>query len=194
MNDGNVPTKVSPSFWCVTLVLITGQWTGTSATQLSGCPSPNAVAAAIAKIQQNNWSEISAERVETIWPTQFDELKCESEKACRLLVSKSRVISGHCECCEAFRFDIDHSESRLSNIIVHYSADKKEKVLDAAKTFAKAAGLPEAKMGTVGRDSVQRYEWTDSGDGVRQSYVAELRLTSFGTHWELYLSLTADPM
>ncbi len=180
------------------LVLISAQSSGSSSARLVGCPTPAAIAEAIAKIQKSNWREVSVARVATIWPAHFDELKCESEKPCRLLVSKSRVISGHCECCETFQFDLEQNKDEsqgewLNNIIIHYTTSKKREAIDAAKAVAKSAGLPEAKITTVGRDSVQRYEWTDSGR-VRQGYVAELRLTSLGTHWELYFSLSAYPI
>jgi hypothetical protein len=167
--------------------------------RLIGCPDPNKIADALAKVQQNNWRTISAQQVLSIWPSRFDELACESEKGCRLLVSKDRIIGGHCECCEAFTFDVNENQGgsrseHLSNIIIHYSARSKKEVVDAAKKLARGAGLPGDKIATVGGDSVQRYEWTDSRERVRQSYILELRFTLVDRNWELYLSLGAERM
>ena len=133
----------------------------------------------------------------SIWPSRFDELACESEKGCRLLVSKNRVIGGHCECCEAFAFDVerlaDGSRSEhLNNIIIHFSTSDKGAVIDAARVLARAAGLSEGKAAKVGTDSAQRYEWKDSGEQIRQSYVLELQFIRADRNWELYLSLGAE--
>ena len=129
---------------------------------------------ALAKIQRNKWRDVSAERIQTFWPFPFDELKCESEKGCRMLVSKSRVINGHCECCEAFVFDIERNESGssmeyLREILIHYSATDKQNVVEAAKMLAHGAGMPEDKVATIARDSVQRFEWPDAGEQNRQT-------------------------
>jgi len=184
------------TFSLVILAFFIPQDTGSSTGRFTGCPSPDAIAQDLTPIVKSNWQQVTPERVLAIWPNQFDELKCESIKPCRLLVSKSRVIDGHCECCETFQFDIEPrkeqpSVSTLRNIIIHYSAAKRMEVVDAAKKLARAAGLPEAKANEIGTDSVQRYEWSDSAEGMRQSYLGELQFTKLSGHWELYFSLTA---
>jgi hypothetical protein len=149
------------------------------------------------QIGQSDWKQVTPEHVLDTWPSQLDELKCKSETSCRLLVSKNRVIGGHCECCEAFEFDSDPRAEgprnmSLGNIIIHYSAAKRPGVVDAARKLARAAGLPEAKIATVGSDLVQRYEWSDTVKEIRQSYIAEMQITKLSTHWELYFSLSAS--
>jgi hypothetical protein len=179
------------------LVLTIVQVSPSNEIGLLGCPSPSEMADSLTKLRQNSWRTISVERILSIWPSHFDELACESQKGCRLLVSKDRVIRGHCECCESFAFDVERNEDgsrseHLSNIIVHYSAHSKEEVVDAARKVARGAGLSDAEAATVGRDSVQRYEWKDSRQQVRQSYILELRFTREDRNWELYLSVGAE--
>jgi hypothetical protein len=162
-----------------------------------GCPKATAIADALANIQKHNWNGISAASVMSIWPTSFDELRCDSQKPCRLLVSKNRVIGGHCECCETFQFDIKQgpsgsSSDRLRNIIIHYAAYNKSDLVRAAEELLRGAGLPEDKRITLGRDPVQRFEWTSTQEGSRQSYLAETQITRVGSDWEFYLSVTAD--
>lgn len=179
------------------LVLTSAVISQFSGTGLIGCPNPGKIGNALTQLQQNNWRIISAERVMTIWPSRFDELACESDKGCRLLVSKNRVIGGHCECCEAFAFDVeptaDGSRSEhLNNIIIHFSARDKGTAIDAARVLARAAGLPEVTAAKVGADLAERYEWKDSREQIRQSYVLELRFIRADRNWELYLSLGAE--
>jgi hypothetical protein len=169
-------------------------------TGLVGCPNPIDVAKGLRNLQQNNWTTISVERVISIWPNRFDELACERKNGCRLLVSKNRVIGGHCECCEAFVFDTEQKGdgpriNHLNNIIIHYSSRSREKVVDAGRTFAEAAGLPRTEVAKVGTDSPQRYEWRDSATKQSgQSYILELRITRADRNWELYLSLGAEAL
>jgi hypothetical protein len=185
------------NLYIVSLILIMTQAAHSSG--LIGCPNPDVIANALQKLQERNWGSISVEKVESIWPTGFDELACESKSGCRLLVSKNRVIGGHCECCESFAFDVEaipggsHAE-RLDNFIVHYSAPSKGEVVHAAQRLAQGAGLTSVEAMTIGNDSNQRYEWKDSREQVRQSYILELQFTRANPNWELYFSLGAVPM
>jgi hypothetical protein len=179
------------------LILAIAQIIPSSDSGLLGCPSPREIADSLGRVQQNSWRTISVERILSIWPSHFDEVACEGEKGCRLLVSKDRVIRGHCECCESFVFDVKRNEDgsrseHLNNIIVHYSAHSREEVVDAARIVARGAGLAEPESRTVGRDSVQRYEWKDSRQELPQSYILETRVTRVDRNWELYLSLAVE--
>jgi hypothetical protein len=114
-----------------------------------------------------------------------------------MLVSRDRIIEGRCECCEAFAFDVERNADgvrieHLKNIVIHFSAPSKERVIDAARKLAQAAGMPECKVATINADSAQRYEWRDSREQVRQAYTLELQFTRADRNLELYLSLGAD--
>jgi hypothetical protein len=129
----------------------------------------------------------------------LDEIACQSEQGCRLLVSKERVINSHCECCETFAFDVGRSSDgssseHLNNVIVHYSARSQERVVDAARELAKAVGVSNRDVAKVGDDSVQRYEWKDSRAHVQENYLLEVRFTHADRNWELYLALSAEPL
>jgi hypothetical protein len=170
-----------------------------SERRLVGCRDPISIASNLETLQQNNWKELSVKDVLSIWPSRFDELNCESEPGCRLLVSKDRVIAGHCECCEAFTFDVEmngdgsRSES-LNQIVFHYSSRDKRQVIDAAKRLAAGAGLAGDRVALIGEKSIERYEWPDTRESVPQSYIMELQFNKVGHNWELYLSLGAVPL
>ncbi len=70
--------------------------------------------------------------------------------------------------------------------------------MDAGRTFAEAAGLPQTDVAKVGTDSpprYERYEWRDSATKQSgQSYILELRITHADRNWELYLSLGAETL
>jgi hypothetical protein len=185
------------ALFAVVLIFAGPLTTPVHAPPLEGCLSPTIMAEALTKIQRSNWKAISADQILSVWPSHFDELKCQSEKGCRILVSKNRVIAGHCECCEAFVFDVEKKEGGppseyLNNIIIHYSERDKGRVIEAAKELAQAAGLPNDQIAAVGGDTVQRFEWTDRRELVRQSYVAEMHFTKLGAKWEYYLSISAE--
>jgi hypothetical protein len=181
-----------PTLLAAVLVLASAQTTAPSEGHLVGCPNPATASEALAEIQRNDWRELSVERIQAIWRFPFDELKCESEKGFRMLVSKSRVINGHCECCEAFIFDVERNEGgasveSLHEIIIHYSATRRLNVVEAAKLLSHGAGMPKDKVATIARDSVQRFDWTDAGERNRQSYLAEVQFTKVGSNWSFIL-------
>jgi len=94
-------------------------------------------------------------------------------------------------------FDVEQNgdgsrSDHLNNIIVRYSARSKDEIVDAARKLAQGAGMSEAEAATAGRDSVQRYEWKDVRDQVRQSYILDLRFDHPDSNWELYFSLGAE--
>jgi hypothetical protein len=161
---------------------------------LRGCLEVKKLTASIVKLRENNGKTISAEQLISIWPTPLEESACQSDKGCRLLVSKDRIISGHCECCEAFAFDVQQDDDgqrveRLHNVIFHYSARSKTATVDAARKIGQAAGLPERELGRINSGSPQNYEWKREEGPVQQRFAIELRITQEDGNWELYLSL-----
>jgi hypothetical protein len=164
---------------------------------LEGCPAPSQMASHLAELQHRNWQTISAEQIIKIWPAPLDEVVCQGTKRCRLLVSKERVISGHCQCCETFAFDLEdrHSEpaaEHLNNVIIHFSATTREEVISAARVLAESIGLSKPDIGRIDDKAIQRFEWADKKDSSGQSYLLELQLTPEVGHWELFLSLSAN--
>jgi hypothetical protein len=164
------------------------------ANELIGCPNPQVVADVLTKLEKADWQSLSVDRVMSDWPIQFDELACEGERRCRILVSKERVIKGHCECCEAFVFDSESDKDgkpkeKLVNVIIHYSASSREELLADAMIILGAAGLPDAKIRLLGHETAQRFEWESAHGKATLSNVLETNITKVGTNWELYASL-----
>jgi hypothetical protein len=117
----------SRGFAVTTLFLVVGLTSGFPQSGLRGCRSPNKIAEGLARLQTNDWKTVSVDRLQSIWLTAFDEVVCDDPKGCRFLVSKERVIGGHCECCEAFKFELTHradgkQTEELSDAIFHYSS------------------------------------------------------------------------
>lgn len=183
----------------IMLVLMAGQRCPCAENHLHGCQAPEVLSKALTKLQQSNWNKISFKHVLSMWPSQLQELKCDSEGGCRILLSQDRIVSGHCECCEAFEFDVDTNQDlsrgeHLSNIIFHYSDPDRNYVIDAAKRMAIAAGLPQEQLPAIGRKRIDRYDWDDERPAVRQSYTLEVHVTKVGQNWELYFYILAGPL
>jgi len=165
------------------------------ANELVGCPDPELVAHSLTKIEKADWQNLSVDRVMSDWPVQFDELKCKGERSCRILVSKERVIKGHCECCEAFVFDVESDENgkpkeKLVNVIIHYSSSNREELLTDAMRILSGAGLPDAKVRLLGHETAQRFEWESAYGKATFSNLLETKITKAGANWEFYASLT----
>lgn len=183
----------------IILVLIAAQTCLSAERHLRGCHDPGPLSKALTNLQQNNWNKISCKQVLSTWPSRLDELKCESETGCRILLSRDRVISGHCECCEAFEFDMERTPDgspgeHLSDIIFHYSDPDRNYVVDAAKRLAEAVGLPQVQVPGIGGKPVERFYWDDAREALRQSYTLELHLSRVGQNWELYFYILAVPI
>lgn len=168
-----------------------------SKSGLHGCPDPIGISKSLQAIQRQDWRKVSADSVMSSWPGQLDELVCHSGTPCRLLVSKNRVIDGHCECCESFVFDIEldsagSKQEHLKNIVIHYSSSGKVEMLGGAREFAQGAGVPSDKVAILGKDSVQRFAWTTDLGGAKYDNLAEVQIKRVGSNWEFYLSLTRD--
>jgi hypothetical protein len=65
-------------------------------------------------------------------------------------------------------------------------------MLEGAKKLAQGAGLPSDKVTILGKDSVQRFEWTNNLGDEKYENLAEMNIKKIGSNWEFYLSLTRD--
>jgi len=109
------------------------------------------------------------------------------------------VISGHCECCEAFEFEVETNSDgsageHLNDIIFHYSDPDKSYLIAAAKRIAEGAGLPKDQAALIGRKPVERFYWDDERAPVRQSYTLEVHLTMVEKNWEFDFYILAEPL
>jgi|ERR1700722_17652607 hypothetical protein len=164
-------------------------------TELVGCPDPDLLAVSLTKIEKSDWQNLSVERVMSDWPVQFDELVCEGAPPCRILVSKERVIKGHCECCEAFVFNVESDKGgkpkeKLVDVIIHYSSSNREDLLRDAMKILRGTGLPEAKIRLLGHETAQRSEWESVNGEATLNNLLETKITKVGTSWELWASLS----
>lgn len=147
------------------LVLSAFQSGAFSRTRLEGCPDPAVITNGFAKLSRMDWSDLTIARVREIWPVRLETLECEGEKV-SVIGSKGRVIDGECECCQAFDFDVKQdlkgpSAERLANIIIKYSALRREDVVDVGKALARSAGLKKADVDSIGRESMHNFSWQD---------------------------------
>lgn len=78
---------------------------------------------------------------------------------------------------------------QLSDAILHFSNPHKEKIVEAAKKLARAAGLREADVAKISDDAVQRYEWKTQRGKMENSYILDMRFTQVKNNWELYFAL-----
>ncbi len=164
------------------------------ANQLEGCLDPNAITAALERIRVTDWRNVSLRGLRSIWPTELDALDCDTE-VCHSVWSKDRIIKGHCQCCATFYFDVKHDSEgpsrreELQNIIINYTGHHREEIVAAARAFAKASGLPESDLATIGNDAVQNFSWESTRGSEKDIYGVELRFTRQGALWELYFNV-----
>lgn len=162
--------------------------------QLEGCLNPNAISGALEKIKEAGWQNVSLQRLRSIWPRELDALDCDTE-VCRSVWSKDRIIEGHCQCCATFYFEVQHNPGgqkvgNLQNIIINYTSHRREDSAAAAKSLARAFGLGEVDLATVGNSGVQNFTWKGTRDDEKDDlYGLEVRFTPHGTLWELYFNV-----
>jgi hypothetical protein len=169
------------------------------ANQLEGCLNPGVVASALETIHATDWRNVSLERLRSIWPTELDALDCDTE-VCHSVWSKDRIIKGHCQCCATFYFDVkrnsDGSSRReeLQNIIINYTGLHRKELIADARRFARASGVPESDLATVGNDRVQNFNWESASGNEKDIYGVEVRFTRQGASWELYFNVGRNAM
>lgn len=162
---------------------------------LPGCRQPSEVARNLTSLQQKNWKAVSSAQVGAIWPSPLEEIECKSTAGCHVLVSKDRVVNGHCQCCETFNFGFDQRLNGpryeyLKSFVMHYTGQAKPEIIGAARQIARAFGLSDDESERVGSDSVQRFQWNNKK--IHQSYDLEMQFAQVANSWELYLALSAD--
>jgi hypothetical protein len=183
----------------VVTILLSAQTHGALIPQSERCVAPATTAKALERIQLHNWRDLSAERLTKLWPGALDEEKCKTDDAldCRMLETRDRSKDGAWGCGEAFVFRSEGRKDglpadRLDNLFVHYSAADKKSVIAAARVLARGLGAPERQIATLEQNSYRRLEWQKSINGLRQSYLAEVRFTSTDKAWQLILSVSVD--
>ncbi|HKO12489.1 MAG TPA: hypothetical protein VJV22_10995 [Acidobacteriaceae bacterium] len=103
-----------------------------------------------------------------------------------------RIISGHCECCETFAFQVRSSGSRrieqLDEVVLNYSARDKEHLVSAARKIGAAIGMSPTDLATIGSANEQNFHWNTITGNHREISAAEVRLSHRGQGWELFLN------
>ena len=163
--------------------------------RLKGCPDPDTLAKGLTKLAHSNWQEVTVARVQAMWPAELLGIDCDST-VCTSIGSKGRIINGGYECAEAFSFGVKQNADgtrteQLQNITIRYSASNQKEVIAAARTLAKAAGLPESDLARVGRDPHENYHWEDSSK--RELVGLSLDISHREAVWSLHLDLSRYP-
>jgi hypothetical protein len=133
--------------------------------RLEGCTDPAIFTQTLARLSTSDWSQISIARMESMWPTRLAGLDCGTE-GCSSLSHEGRVISGHCQCCETFYFEVRRGRNgkrheTLDAIVIDYSSADQNEVVTTAQDLARAAGMAEINVMTVGRQPSQDFSWRD---------------------------------
>ncbi len=179
-------------FAVTALVLVVGN--SQASNQLEGCPDPKVIADALEKIKDAGWQNVSLQRLREVWPTELSAADCGAEASLSAW-SKDRIIKDHCQCCTTFFFvQQDQSETkgeRLQNIVINYTGRRREEIVAAARGLARATGLGDSDLATVGNDTVQNFTWKGTrGNDKDDLYGLEVRFTRQGALWELYFNVS----
>jgi hypothetical protein len=160
--------------------------------RLEGCVDPKTITTLLANMQQADSPGISLEQLRTIWPTELADIECDA-KANRSVKSEDRILKGHCECCSVFSFKVRREQGgatseQLVGATINYSASRRNKLVSLAKDFARASGLGESELKTVGTEVAQSFQWEASKGREPRVYVVEIRFTREVGLWKLYFS------
>jgi hypothetical protein len=178
----------APLWFGIAMVLALPVGSRTEDVGLEGCGSVTAITQALAKLEKNDLKEISLDRVQSLWPTKLEASDCTTE-GCRSLLHQGRIIDGVCQCCE--KIDIDqrpNSEGGVDEslvVTIYYSAPAEKDVVTAAKLLAKAAGLGDDEIRTVGREPDQSFQWK----GARQTelFLMAVKFAHRDKLWTVYV-------
>jgi len=157
---------------------------------LEGCGNAAAITKAVAKLEESDFKEISLDRIQVMWPTKLEASNCTAE-ACRSVLHQGRVVDGQCQCCE--KIDIDRSTNSAGGVdeslvtTIYYSAYDEKEIVVMAKALAKAAGLADKEVATVGRESEQSFQWK----GTRQAemFLMSVKLAHREKLWTAYVHI-----
>ena len=159
-----------------------------SAAPLEGCTDPSLLAQAIMALHSSDWSTLSINRVQAMWPTELRGLDCNSD-SCTSIESKGRIIQGRYECSETLFFGTTGSSraTALTNVVIHYSARDRKTIAQLSKVFAKAAGLPESQAARMDPHPSEEFHWNNT-DKTLSALGVEIR--ERGPVWTLTLNLS----
>lgn len=162
-----------------------------------GCTDPVVISNALKKVTDTDWQNISETSLQSMWPAELGGADCRGG-ACQTLWRKDRIIDDKCECCELFKFDVDRDDKanaikeRFYGIMIYYSADGQSEVLNAARMFARALGLSDSDVATIGRNPQEKFMWNVDGK-QQQIALMEVQLMRQQRTWEVYISLSRHP-
>jgi hypothetical protein len=158
--------------------------------EIEGCGNAMALTKPLAKLEESNFKELSLDRIQAMWPTKLEASECTAD-GCRSVLHQGRIIDGQCQCCE--KIDIDRSTNSAGGVdeslvvTMYYSARGKKKMVAAAKALAKAAGLADEEVTTVGRESEKSFQWK----GTRQAemFLMSVKLSHREKLWTAYVHI-----
>lgn len=160
-------------------------------SRLEGCVEPKKIAMVLGKLRQDNSPIFSEEQFRAMWPVEMADAEVDS-KTSRTLQSNDRIIKGYYQCSEAFTFNVRREGGvirlELHSVTVNYSALRRDTLVTMAKLFARAVGLKEADLKTVGVESSQGYQWEKIKGKERRAYTIDLRFTRKEGLWNMYFN------
>lgn len=162
--------------------------------RLVGCPDPIVISRALAELRRIDWQRVTVPIIQNIWPTELLGIDCDTI-ACSSVGSKGRIINGQYQCSEVFFLDInegvDHADGgQLKNLVIHYSGTRRQVEL-GAKMMARAVGLKEPDVETLGNGLHHNFLWED---GTRPALSGlNVELSHSGAVWTVMLNFSRVP-
>jgi hypothetical protein len=159
---------------------------------LDGCLAESRLADAVAKLAQEDWKTVSLAELRTIWPTDLSDTICQFN-VCHMAWSMDRIISGHAECCTTFAFDMQESggsngTERLNDVAITYTSSQRDQLVFVAKNIARAAGVNEKDLASIGSAKDQHFSWIKTRNNQQELSSIELQIGQHGQHWELFVN------
>jgi hypothetical protein len=113
-----------------------------------GCENAQILAKALSDVNNQDWSNLSVEKLQELWPTELKEHDdCRTGKepyeACTFLIHEGRVIDNSCQCCERFLIQGPPSLEKgasLRTVFIKHSARELRTLITIASIYATAVG------------------------------------------------------
>jgi len=165
------------------------------ANGLEGCTDPAALAKAAESLRHSDWRTLTVARVKMMWPTELVGVDCDKD-ACTSVESRGRIIRGRYECSETFFFAAKHESdgtapTELTNLVIQYSSNNRLTIIQVARSLAKALGVSEEALATIGREASQSLHWENPGQASISGLGIEIRQDA--KIWTLTLNLSRYP-
>jgi hypothetical protein len=165
----------------------------------TGCTAPDVLASNLKALTDRDWNGINEKKLQSTWPAEIGGIECNAG-ACQTTGRQDRVINNECQCCELFGFNIERNDKgevtaeHLHNVVIYYSKSTRNGLLGDAKVLARAMGLPDSDVATIGFKQPQDFNWVADKGKPQEITLLNVRLYQQDGVWTAYCLWSRQPL